>query len=255
MGDLISSDEEFLDGNVGGAVRVGDTVRRPVGPWTPAVHALLAHLDGRLPHVPRVRGFDEDGREVLDFMSGRVVDIDSELLSPGQIRSLVTWARRLHAAVAGFAHSGPWRYFPVEDATLVGHNDIAPYNACFIGDDLAGVFDWDMAGPTTPLMELAFMAWNCVPLWQDNDPAFAATRLRLIASTYGVLDAVTILRAVPRRVQLMLDGIPVAAAAGDEGMANLMTRGEPERSQIALDDLVRRIPTIERALANRLPAQ
>jgi len=27
-----------------GVVRVGDTVRRPVGSWTPAVHALLNHL-------------------------------------------------------------------------------------------------------------------------------------------------------------------------------------------------------------------
>src|SRR4051794_15572276 len=31
-------------GNVGGAVRVGGTVRRPTGPWTPAVHRLLGHL-------------------------------------------------------------------------------------------------------------------------------------------------------------------------------------------------------------------
>jgi len=28
----------------GGVVRKGQTVRRPAGPWTPAVHALLAHL-------------------------------------------------------------------------------------------------------------------------------------------------------------------------------------------------------------------
>jgi hypothetical protein len=28
----------------GGVVRVGDTVRRPAGPWTPAVRALLTHL-------------------------------------------------------------------------------------------------------------------------------------------------------------------------------------------------------------------
>jgi hypothetical protein len=27
-----------------GVVRVGDTVRRPAGPWTPTVHALLGHL-------------------------------------------------------------------------------------------------------------------------------------------------------------------------------------------------------------------
>jgi hypothetical protein len=27
-----------------GVVRLGDTVRRPAGPWKPAVHALLTHL-------------------------------------------------------------------------------------------------------------------------------------------------------------------------------------------------------------------
>ncbi|MVZ99295.1 hypothetical protein F8568_002610 [Actinomadura sp. LD22] len=38
-------DEVRLDGgDIGGAVRAGDTVRRATGPWTPAVHALLAHL-------------------------------------------------------------------------------------------------------------------------------------------------------------------------------------------------------------------
>jgi hypothetical protein len=48
-------------GNVSaGVVRVGDTVRRPTGPWSPAVHALLVHLhevgfDG----APRSMGFDE----------------------------------------------------------------------------------------------------------------------------------------------------------------------------------------------------
>ncbi|MDQ3709071.1 MAG: aminoglycoside phosphotransferase family protein, partial [Actinomycetota bacterium] len=31
--------ERFAGGNVGGAWRVGDTVRRTPGPWTPAVHA------------------------------------------------------------------------------------------------------------------------------------------------------------------------------------------------------------------------
>ena len=47
----MSQDEEIrlAGGNLGGAVRVGDTVRRPVGPWTPAVHALLGHLAGRVP--------------------------------------------------------------------------------------------------------------------------------------------------------------------------------------------------------------
>lgn len=69
----------------------------------------------------------------------------------------------LHDAVAGFRHPGPWRYFPVEHPVLICHNDIASYNACFDGDEVAGVFGWDLAGPSTPRQELAFMAWNFVP--------------------------------------------------------------------------------------------
>lgn len=32
-------------GSVTTVRRVGDTIRRPVGEWTPAVHALLTHLE------------------------------------------------------------------------------------------------------------------------------------------------------------------------------------------------------------------
>ncbi len=246
-----SPEEEALAGNVGGAVRIGDTVHRPTGPWTPAVHALLEHVGTRVPHVPRVRGFDAAGREVLSFLPGRVVDIDTELLTPGQIVALVTWTRTFHEAVADFAHDGPWRFFPVAEPTTTGHNDIAPYNACFDGDDLVGVFDWDFAGPTTPLLELAFIAWNCVPLWRDIGTGAAAARLELVAATYGGPTARQILDAVPGRIQLMLDGIPAAAAAGDTGMAHLMTVGEPERSRASLAGLLVRMASIAAALGRR----
>jgi hypothetical protein len=240
--------EELLPGNVGGAVRVGTTVRRPTGPWTPAVHALLAHLAPRVPHVPKVYGLDEQGREILSYLPGRVVDSHTEVLTPGQITAVMAWTRRFHDAVADFAHPGPWRYFPVPAPTLIGHNDIAPYNVCFDGDELVGVFDWDLAGPSNPLGELAFIAWNCVPLWRDLGADLAAHRLALIAAGYGGFHPREILRAVPGRIQVMLDGIPAAAAAGDQGMVNLMTVGEPEQSRVALADLVDRIPAIARAL-------
>ena len=47
-------------GNVsGGVVRIGDTVRRPAGPWTPAVHALLGP-DDRLRRAARlIRDFHD----------------------------------------------------------------------------------------------------------------------------------------------------------------------------------------------------
>jgi Phosphotransferase enzyme family len=217
--------EVHLPGSVGGAVRVGDTVHRPTGPWTLAV------------------------REVLSYLPGRVIDGDRETLSTGQIVSVARWTRAFHDAVAGFSHPGPWRFFPVADPSLIGHNDIAPYNVCFEGDEVVGVFDWDMAGPTTPLLELAFIAWNCVPLWRDTGPPNAAARLRLIAAAYGGPGARQILHAVPQRIQAGLDWIPVAAAAGDQGMAHIMTLGEPDLSGRALIGLVERIPAIDRQLA------
>jgi hypothetical protein len=241
-------DETWLAGNIGGAVRVGDTVRRPVGEWTPAVHALLDHLAPRLPHVPRVIGFDEQGREVLDFLPGRVISPEHESLSEAQIVSLVAWTRDFHAAVADFDHPGPWRSFPVPQPTITGHNDIAPYNACFDGDELAGVFDWDLAGPTTPLNELAFIAWNCVPLWADVGADRAARRVALIAATYGGFGARQLLAAVPGRIRLMMSGIVARAAAGDPGMVNLVAGNEPELDRAALAGLMTRIPQIRRRL-------
>jgi hypothetical protein len=239
-----------LPGNVGGAVRVGNTVRRHTGPWTPAVHALLGHLAGRVPGVPEVLGFDERAREILSFMPGIVIDGDTEALSLAQVSSVVRWTRAFHQAVAGFTHPGPWRYCPFPQPTLIGHNDIAPYNVCFNGDEVAGVFDWDMAGPSTPLLELAFIAWNCVPLWRDIAPSEAAERLEVMAAGYGGPGARAILRAVPYRIQTLLDWIPRAAANGDEGMANLMTLGEPGRSQAGLDGLTGRLlPAIDQLLA------
>ena len=243
---------ENLPGNVGGATRHGDRVYRPTGPWTLAVHALLRYLTPRLAHIPAVHGFDDAGREVVDFLPGHVIDHDRECLSDAQLVSLVTWTAQFHGAVAGFVHPGPWRYFPVAGATLIGHNDLAPYNVCFDGDELSGVFDWDLAGPSTPLAELAFVAWNSAPLTRDLGTVETARRLRLIAAAYSsrgsAVDARELLQAVPGRVQLMLDGIPAAAASGDAGMANLVALGEPERSQVVLDALVSRLPLVYRLL-------
>lgn len=158
------------------------------------MHALLEFLDGRIDGIPRVLSFDERGREVLTFLPGRVVDENSEMLTPAQIDSLVRWTRRFHDVVAGFTHAGPWRYVGFPEPTLIGHNDIAPYNMCFDGDDLVGVFDWDLAGPTTPVMELAFIAWNCVPLWRDIGDDATVERLTGIAEAYGDVPAREIAR-------------------------------------------------------------
>ena len=176
---------EHLTGNLGGALRIGDRLHRDTGPWTPAVHAFLDHLGPRIGNVPKVHGLDSSGREVLDYLPGDVIDVDTQILSLQRLVSVVTWTRRFHEVAAGFSHPGPWRYFALPDPTFIGHNDLGPYNMCFRGETLAGVFDWDLAGPTNALNELAFLAWNCVPLWAVGAPDVVATRLRTIAGAYA----------------------------------------------------------------------
>jgi hypothetical protein len=108
------------------------------------------------------------------------------------------------------------------------------------------VFDWDLAGPTTPLLELAFIAWNCVPLWRDIGDQVSAERIQRICSAYGGIHPRQLVDAVPRLIQTMLDWIPRGAAAGDAGLRRLMSHGEPERSQAALNELVPRLRRIQR---------
>ena len=112
--DAVSSDagasdggERLAGGNVGGAVRVGDTVRRVAGAWTPAVHALLGHLaDKGFRSAPRPLGFDEDGREVLTFLEGEAVG--GRMPWPpwthadDTLEQVAEWMRGYHRAVADF---------------------------------------------------------------------------------------------------------------------------------------------------------
>jgi len=247
--DVLLDGTRLPGGNVGGAVRIGRTVRRPTGPWTPAVHHLLDHLHAAgLRAVPEVLGTDARDREVLSYLGGRVVDVDTEILTDAQLCDVVRWSRELHQAVADLDEDGPWRFFGVDAPTVLAHNDLAPSNVCFEGDRLTGVFDWDLAGPSTPLLELAHLAWHGIPLFRPVPAADAARRLEAMAAAYGGHTGRDILHAVPQRVHIAADGVRAAVAQGDEEMRNLVLMGEPARNEHALGELLNRIDDIEREL-------
>ena len=105
------TEERLEGGNTHAAiVRVGDTVRRPTGPWTPSVHALLRHLErSGFGGAPRVHGIDDQGREILDYVEGVVVHPDHDVLVLGDDSALVEIAGKKLKAKA--ESTGGWEKF------------------------------------------------------------------------------------------------------------------------------------------------
>jgi hypothetical protein len=249
-------DEQPLPGgNVGGAVRVGETVRRPTGPWTPAVHALLDHLRrSGLDAIPTVLGIDDHSREVLTYLPGRSVDVETETVSDELLADAVRWLRRFHDAVRGYRPPGAvqWRHGvrALADGEVVCHNDPGAYNWMVDGDRLTGMVDWDMAGPGQPIDDLAFMAWSSVPLFRPIPPSDVARRLALMARTYRDVGALDLLDQAERRMRRATDRIEEGQRRGDPGMLNLAKVGEPAQTRHHLAELRVRRPAIASALAS-----
>jgi hypothetical protein len=178
--DDTEAEEVLQGGNTSVVVRVGETVRRSTGHWTPAVHALLEHLNSvGFVDAPNVLGLDYQGREVLLFVAGEVGHHDRGQPLPPWFRTtdacaaIGDWLRRFHDAQLGFAPDPalPWRMVAGHRLTLgevVVHHDVAPYNT--IARPFGGltVIDWDFCAPGDPVEDLAFSAWQWVPLWADK---------------------------------------------------------------------------------------
>ena len=251
-------EEPLLGGNVSsGVVRAGDTVRRPAGPYTPAVHALLSYLhtvgfDG----APRPLGIDDRGREVLSFVPGTVPWPDRfDLLEPRQ-RLVKTAAliRGFHDAVTGFVPPAGARWqvlIPAEGSCdIIAHHDLAPWNLV-IGRRWAFI-DWDLAAPGTRLWDLAYAAHGFVPLsanprWQRPD---AGSRLRVFADAYG-LDEAQRRELVPmlaRRTRAMYRFLAGQAAAGVQPWAGLWAAGHGQAWRADADYTEAHEPTWAAAL-------
>ena len=127
------------DVNVGEhvVVRVGDTVRRQVGPHTPAVHALLRHFEQvGFEGAPRVVGIDERGREILLVRRGRGGARAGAARTTRRSGELGRLLRAMHDAQAGFVHAEHrgWQLdgrAPPESARSSCHNDLFWPNVVF----------------------------------------------------------------------------------------------------------------------------
>lgn len=175
----MSAEEVLRGGNTSHVVRVGDTVRRGTGHWTPAVHALLAHLaSAGFDGAPSVLGTDGQGRETLAYVEGAVGTLGPHRLADSYqtleaCHQIGVWLRSFHEAQKGFQPDPalPWRMVPgrpLAPGEVVVHHDAAPYNTVQRADGGLTVIDWDFCAPGDPVEDLAFCLWSWVPLWHDR---------------------------------------------------------------------------------------
>ncbi len=138
-----------------GVVRVGDTVRRPVKEKSPFVHDVLHYLESRqFGGVPRFLGIDEEGREILTYLSGDVPrglgDFRREQWIAG-----AKLLKLLHDATVSCALRG--------DHEVICHGDPSPCNYVFRDGIPTGFIDFDSAHPGNRREDVGYAAW----LWLD----------------------------------------------------------------------------------------
>jgi len=181
--------------------RRGAVVVKDAGPWTPAVHALLRHLEAAgFEGAPRLvgPGLDADGRQTLSYVEGDFVHPGPwSLEGAAAVGGLL---RRLHDATASFRPPPDAVWFPWYGRDLggprhvIGHRDTGPWNIVARDGLPVALIDWDWAGPVDPLVELAEAAWLNAQLHADDVAEAAglpplaerARHLRAIVDGYGL---------------------------------------------------------------------
>jgi aminoglycoside phosphotransferase (APT) family kinase protein len=248
------SEQRLSGGRSVGAVRVGDSVRRPAQPWTPAVHALLRHLETvGFDGAPRVLGFDEQGREMLSYLPGETVGEEQWpqwVFTDATLIDVARWARRLHDATADFVPPQDAAWFagqPWQPELIIGHHDAAPWNAVWRNGSLAGFVDWDTAGPSAREFELAYLALTWVPLFAPEFVAplgFTAShdrsrRFHLLLDAYGYDGPRDGFRdLIARRARINADVVHRLAAHGEPAyVAMLGWAQDLERAAVEVESL------------------
>ncbi|NSW52638.1 MAG: aminoglycoside phosphotransferase family protein [Anaerolineae bacterium] len=234
------TEEALTGGSMSSVARVGDTVRRGAGPWTPQVQRLLAHLRASgIDEVPAPLGFDAQGREVLGYLPGMVGHhpLPPELRTDAVLCAAARLLRRLHDAARVAALDAPptwfcgWQAAVREPMEVICHGDFAPYNCVFRAGQLVGVIDFDHAHPGPRAWDLAYALYRFVPIMHPSNPesrgslAEQCRRARLFCDAYGLENRDQLPAVMHARIHAMAEFLRRGAAVGDERMLANIAEG------------------------------
>jgi Phosphotransferase enzyme family len=163
-----------------GLVRIGSTVRRPLHDRSAYVQAVLQHLEAvGFDGAPRFLGVDEQGREILTYIEGDVLDGTPALISDGRLRTAARLIREFHSATAGTALA--------DGGEVVCHGDLGHHNTVFRGERAVGLVDWDDGvAPGFRLVDLAHAVWCFAGVGEGGLPiSYQAHAVGVMCEVYG----------------------------------------------------------------------
>ncbi|GIT79020.1 trifolitoxin immunity domain-containing protein [Leifsonia sp. LS1] len=224
----VDEEEPLAGGNASGpVVRVGGTVRKP---WTAAsahVAEFVSHLRAAGVDAPVPLGRDEQGRQITEFVPGRRA-LDAPPLTLGELGRVGALVRAIHDASADFApgRDAVWEtLLPPPDASVICHNDLAPWNL-LIGERWVFI-DWDGAGPSSALWDLAYAAQSFTLNDVTAPPHEAARGLAAFVDGYGASARMRELlpRAMHERAAAMHELLRSAHETGREPWGTMYASG------------------------------
>jgi Ser/Thr protein kinase RdoA (MazF antagonist) len=235
---MTEHEKELTGGNASGrVVRVGTTVRKPWTRSSAVAQAYVAELRTRGIDAPQPMGRDERGRQVLEYVDGPLAQ-DRVPLADDELRRVGALVRDIHDASEGLPLPDPARastLLPAENPDLLCHNDLAPWN--LVTGERWVFIDWDGAGPSTRLWDLAYAA-QAFGLLVGGEPVDdAARRLRAFVDGYGADAGLreALPTAMVRRTAAMYELLRSSAEAGAEPWATMYRTGHGEHWRAAAD--------------------
>lgn len=226
--------------------RIGQTVRRPVRPWTPSVHGLLRHLQSvGFYGAPKVHGIDDCQREILDYLPGTVGNYpwSNEVRSETALLSSARLLRDYHEATVPIADTqdAGWMFPAMEPREVICHSDFAPYNCVFEGERAVGIIDFDTARPGPRAWDLAYALYRFAPFAGpgnkdgegSGDICVQAVRARAFLEAYGASQALradSVAMLVPR-LQALIDFMRESADRGNEQFQRHIEEGHMDLYQ------------------------
>jgi len=189
------SEVPLVGGDVNVVVRIGDTVRRPAEPS--GVRALLEWFERMgFDGAPRFLGFDEEGREILSYVEGEPAFAPVPC-SDDVVAEIGRLLRCAHDAQDGFKPPPgvEWdtHVTGMNSGEVIGHLDLFWTNVIFRDGQPHALIDWELAGPTTRVLDVALAATYWAGIRADAQLADWAVplerrgeRLRVLCDAYGL---------------------------------------------------------------------